>query len=128
MKKQFSTRPTTVVFDMHPISDMSDEVQELVWALIDEQATEEQVQRLEQLLLDNREARQIYIACMQMHADLHYLLGGKKFELPEALKEAMAAKQSQQQTSAAAKAPQQGAPLPLVDLPIPPTGMPNSMA
>jgi len=107
---------------------VSDEVQELAWALIDEQATEEQVRRLEELLLENKDAREVYVMCMQMHADLHYLLGGKKFELPEALKEAMAAKQSQQQTSAAAKAPQQGAPLPLVDLPIPPTGMPNSMA
>ncbi len=77
-KDRIPSHPAIAGVNMHPTTDLLDEVQELVWALVDEQATEEQAQRLERLLLDNREARQIYITCMQMHADLHYLLGGKK--------------------------------------------------
>jgi hypothetical protein len=59
-----------------------DEVQELVWALIDDQATDTQIKRLEELLLADEEARRTYVMCMQMHADLHFLLGGKRPALP----------------------------------------------
>jgi len=50
---------------------LDDEVQELVWALVDDHATDEQVRRLEQMLLNSGEAREIYIKCMKLHADLH---------------------------------------------------------
>jgi hypothetical protein len=62
------------------------EVQDLVWAVVDEYATESQIRRLEQLVMTNEEARRTYITCMQMHADLCMLLGGKpvEFKLPKA--------------------------------------------
>ncbi len=86
---------------------VSDEVQELAWALIDEQATEEQVRRLEELLLENKDAREVYVMCMQMHADLHYLLGGHKFQLPAEIQKAV-------ERSKAAKSK---APLPVFEFP-----------
>jgi hypothetical protein len=63
-------------FAMHRADDVSSEVQDLVWALVDEQATADQIRRLEAVLLEDGEARRVYVTCMQMHADLHYLLGG----------------------------------------------------
>ena len=83
-----------------------DEVQELVWALVDDQATEAEIHRLEELLLESDEARQTYVMCMQMHADLHFLLGPKP-RLPEALQKILDAE----------KAKPSRAPLPLVDIP-----------
>lgn len=94
---------------MYETSDRETEVQELTWALVDEQATDDQVHRLEELLLDDNDARQTYVLCMQMHADLHYLLGGKRRPaLPPEVEKAIKAQQKQ------AKKP---APLPIVDLP-----------
>ncbi|NLF06728.1 MAG: hypothetical protein GX594_01950 [Pirellulaceae bacterium] len=88
---------------------VADEVQELTWAVVDDLATEEQMRRLEELLLDDTEARNIYVTCMQMHADLHFLLGGHRARLPEIIEKAIeASKQS------GARKP---APLPVVDLP-----------
>ena len=83
------------------------EVQELVWALIDEQATDRDVRRLEELLLENDEARKTYVMCMQMHSDLHFLLGGRPLKLPEAVEEAQKAKKPKKARP----------PLPLVNLP-----------
>lgn len=79
-----------------------DEVQELVWALVDEQATEEHVDRLEQLLLDSDEARRTYVTCMQLHADLYYLLGGFRPRLPAVVEKAI---QSQRKKRAAPPMP-----------------------
>jgi hypothetical protein len=92
---------------MEKMDDLLTEVQELTWAMVDEQANEQDVSRLERLLLDHDEARQTYMTCMQMHADLHFLFSGKP-RLPEALQKAMAADK--------AKATKK--PLPLVDLPM----------
>jgi hypothetical protein len=61
-------------------SHLKSEVQDLVWAVVDEYATEIQIRRLEQLVSTNEEARRTYITCMQMHADLCFLLGGKQLE------------------------------------------------
>ena len=47
-----------------------DEVQELVWALVDEQLDETQFARLEQLLSESEAARKMYVECMQLHAGL----------------------------------------------------------
>lgn len=63
---------------MSDTNDVAMEVQELVWALVDEQATPEQAKRLESLLLEDDSARHIYALCMQMHADLHFLLSNQK--------------------------------------------------
>jgi hypothetical protein len=67
---------------MNETIDLKAEVQELAWAVIDEQATDSQIRRLEGLLLENGEARRTYVECIQMHADLHYLLGGKRAKRP----------------------------------------------
>ena len=104
---------------MTTTTELSDEVQELVWALIDEQATDGQIYRLEELLLENKEARQIYVMCMQMHADLHYLLGGHRFQLPAVL----------QKVTEPRKAAKPKTPLPVVEFPAVPTNatMPDGM-
>lgn len=100
-------------FDELDPNDPMSEVQELVWALIDEQATDSEVTRLEQLLLESDEARRTYVMCMQMHADLHFLLGNRKLSLPAVIEQAQKAEQP-----AKADAPKKAnAPLPLVDLP-----------
>ncbi len=58
------------------IDPAEDEVEQLVWALVDEVITAEQMQRLEQLLTGGDEARNCYLRCMQMHADLHLMFSG----------------------------------------------------
>jgi hypothetical protein len=68
---------------LNETDEQSNEVQDLTWAIIDEHASDADVARLEHLLLDDEEARQIYITCVQMHVDLQYLLGGKRFTLPK---------------------------------------------
>lgn len=45
-------------------------VHDLTWALVDEQITDEQMAELEGLLLGNTTARDAYIRCIQLHADL----------------------------------------------------------
>jgi hypothetical protein len=47
-----------------------DEVQELVWALVDEQISAAQIARLERLVADEPRARTAYIRCMATHAEL----------------------------------------------------------
>jgi hypothetical protein len=55
-----------------PISSGSGEVtvQELTWALIDEQIESGELQLLESLLLSDDAARHEYINCVQLHTDL----------------------------------------------------------
>ncbi len=77
---------------MYETSDMRSDVQELTWALVDEHATEGQIRHLEELLLEDREARRVYVMCMQLHADLHFMFGAKKPALPPALEEAIKAR------------------------------------
>ncbi len=48
------------------------EVQELVWQLIDGEIEDTQFRRLEQLVLEDAEARETYVRCLQMHVDLTY--------------------------------------------------------
>ncbi len=87
---------------MSDTNDLVMEVQELVWALVDEQATPEQVKRLEDLLLVDDSARHIYALCMQMHADLHFLLSNEK--MPQRNQKGQGAKSTRNA-------------LPIVDLP-----------
>jgi hypothetical protein len=101
---------------MNEANDARAEVQDLVWALIDEQATERQVRHLEGLLLASYEARLTYVMCMQMHADLCYQLSGKQRRLPFPIGPAKKLK------SAGKSAPG----LPTVDLPATVTDMPFS--
>lgn len=55
-------------------SEPIDRVHELSWALFDELITDEQMVELEGLLLNDTTAREAYIHCVQLHADLstHY--------------------------------------------------------
>jgi hypothetical protein len=92
---------------MNETDELMTEVQELVWAMIDDQATDREVHRLEELLLENDEARKTYVMCMQMHADLHFLLGKAPTKLPAALEKAQKVANPKKAT----------APLPLVNLP-----------
>jgi hypothetical protein len=49
---------------------IKDRVEELTWALVDEQIREDELPLLESLLLSDELARHAYIECMQMHSDL----------------------------------------------------------
>jgi hypothetical protein len=88
-------------------TDLLSEVQELTWAMVDEQATEKEIRRLERLLVDHDDARQTYVMCMQMHADLHFLLNPPP-PLPAMLQKLIEAEKTKKSTKTA---------LPLVDLP-----------
>jgi hypothetical protein len=92
-----------------------DEIQRLTWAMIDEHATETDIARLEELLLHDEEARRTYVMCMQMHADLHFLLGGKRPSLPDIV----ALAQKAEQAKKAEQPKTSRSPLPLVNLPSP---------
>jgi hypothetical protein len=55
----------------------SDDVEGLVWAMLDELITDEEFRRLEELLRDDEDARRIYVQCVQMHVDLKYWFDSK---------------------------------------------------
>jgi hypothetical protein len=44
--------------------------EQLVWALLDEQITEEEFKRLEKLIESDERARTTYLECVQLHVDL----------------------------------------------------------
>jgi hypothetical protein len=54
--------------DRDPV--VNERVQELTWALVDEQISEDEMRLLDNLLLSDEEARQTYIGCVQLHTDL----------------------------------------------------------
>jgi hypothetical protein len=68
---------------MNETDDRTAEVQELTWAMIDQQAADSDVERLEKLLLDNAEARNVYVSCLHMHVDLQCLFGDKRLPSPK---------------------------------------------
>jgi hypothetical protein len=49
---------------------ISDRVQELTWALLDEQINDDEFHLLDNLLLSDEKARATYIGCTQLHSDL----------------------------------------------------------
>jgi len=49
---------------------ISDRVQELTWALLDEQINDDEFHLLDNLLLSDEKARSTYLVCTQLHADL----------------------------------------------------------
>jgi hypothetical protein len=101
---------------MHEPNTMVTEVQDLTSALLDDVASDEQVHRLEELLLANNEARRTYVTWVQLHADLHYLLGNKQSHLPlPTTTEPTETKPKGNRTKT--KAPKKSTPLPQVDLP-----------
>ena len=59
---------------------ISERIQELTWALLDEQITDDEFGLLDNLLLSDDKARQSYVGCVQLHADLmaHFADPAKK--------------------------------------------------
>lgn len=55
---------------MQDSEQLMEEVQQLVWALVDEVATDDQIRRLETLVLEHAAARRAYVDCMSLHAEL----------------------------------------------------------
>ena len=55
-------------------STVQERVEELTWALVDEQINDDEFRLLDTLLLSDDAARGTYIDCMQLHTDLtvHY--------------------------------------------------------
>lgn len=51
-------------------STIDERVQELSWALFDEQINHDELQLLEGLLLSDDKARKTYCNCVQLHTDL----------------------------------------------------------
>lgn len=49
---------------------VTDRVQELTWALVDEGITDGEFALLDNLLLSDDNARETYLECMHLHADL----------------------------------------------------------
>jgi hypothetical protein len=47
-----------------------DEVSLLTWALLDQTASPENLRRLSSLLLQDKQARAIYVQCVDLHAEL----------------------------------------------------------
>jgi hypothetical protein len=51
-------------------SVVSERVQELTWALLDEQINDDEFLLLDNLLLSDEKARGSYVGCVQLHTDL----------------------------------------------------------
>jgi hypothetical protein len=49
---------------------VNERVQELTWALVDEQISDDEMRVLDNLLLGDEYARQTYLKCVQLHAGL----------------------------------------------------------
>ena len=49
---------------------VQERVQELTWALVDEQINEDEMRLLDSLLLSDDAARDTYVRCVQLHTDL----------------------------------------------------------
>lgn len=61
-----------------PLSEQAiTEIQDLAWAMADEAISAEDAKRLEDLLLADPEARQLYVQCMQLQADLYMYFNPK---------------------------------------------------
>lgn len=51
-------------------SSVVDVVQQLTWAVLDDQITDDEIDLLDSLLLSDDEARQNYVGCVQLHVGL----------------------------------------------------------
>jgi len=53
------------------VQSQDDHIQRMVWALVDGQLTQKEIEAFEALLCEDEQARRTYVECMQLHADLH---------------------------------------------------------
>lgn len=51
-------------------STLLERVQELTWALVDEQISDDEMALLDNLLLSDDQARKRYVECVQLHSEL----------------------------------------------------------
>lgn len=51
-------------------NSLLDEAEQMIWALLDDEITDQDVKKLETMLADNETVRQRYIECTQLHVDL----------------------------------------------------------
>ncbi len=58
------------------------EVQELTWALLDQQISESDFKQLEKVLREDEEARRLYVQCVQIHVDLQQWFKGTSATVP----------------------------------------------
>jgi len=56
--------------DGDPAEEMLAQAEELIWKLLDDNLTEEDVPHLEQMLRQHGSVRDLYHDCVQLHADL----------------------------------------------------------
>lgn len=70
------------------------QIQDMVWALADDQLPPAETKRLEELLVADPEARQLYVQCMQLQADLHLFFNPNLGKLPTDLIAGQPAKKS----------------------------------
>jgi len=71
----------------HTLAEQSllDDVEKLIWSLLDDQINEEDANRLEELIKGNEQVRLRYMQCAEIHADLYayYQTGpAKSAEVP----------------------------------------------
>ena len=56
--------------DIESVPSRDEDVEDLVWSMLDENITAEDFQRLEGLLGADEDARRLYLECVQLHVDL----------------------------------------------------------
>jgi len=62
--------PNRTIETTNTVSEQLDFVEELVWKLVDDVASEQEVHRLEQLLRGDAECRTRYLECLNLHSGL----------------------------------------------------------
>ncbi len=60
------------------------QAEELIWSLLDDNLPEDDVPRLEEMIKEHENVRELYLDCVQLHTDLtgHYA-GAAKLNIPE---------------------------------------------
>ena len=101
----------------HCMEQRIEELDQLVWRLLDDRITSSEFARLEHLLTESEGLRKHYILCMQLHADLHTMFDQAKHRAHE---DAAPRQPAAEETSDAAIAP----PL-IIDLPLPGSQQPS---
>ena len=70
------------MMDNTPENSPLTEVQDLIWALLDQQISESDFKQLEAMLREDEEARRLYVQCVQIHVDLQQWFDGKSTTAP----------------------------------------------
>ena len=68
--------------DIPPENSPLTEVQDLIWALLDQQISDSDFKQLEAMLHEDEEARRLYVQCVQIHVDLQQWFSGNPATAP----------------------------------------------